>query len=715
MAFDMDRHRQTYREEAQELLLELESVLLELEQDPEDADKIACAFRALHTIKGGAGMFGFEAIAELAHELENLFDQVRAGILALDTELVNLALAAKDQIRIMLTTGEDDDAAQQILSGQLIELCRQFAHRHSEPESATDGDDGCFDSSETENHRERTYRIRFRPDREIFRTGTNPLSLLAELDEMGECLIVAQMDRLVPLEEMDPELCYTYWDIILTTARDENSIRDVFIFVEDDCELRIDVIDEGEDDAAVDYKRIGEILVERGDLTSTQLQEALQTQKPLGEILTQRGTISEDKLTSALLEQQHIRQMREKRQKTGEDPVSIRVPSHKLDRLVNLVGELVTVQARLSRTANNSNDPELLSIAEEVEHLTAELRDTAMNTRMMPIGSTFSRFKRLVRDLSRELGKDIELETEGADTELDKTVIDRLADPLVHLIRNCIDHGIEAPAVRESLGKTRAGRIHLAATHSGTEVIIEIRDDGRGLDPDALRQKGIERGLLTATDTISDKAAFQLVFEPGFSTAHEITNVSGRGVGMDVVQRTLESLGGNVTLHSRRGVGTTVVLALPLTLAIIEGLLVQIGDDHFVMPHAAVEECIELTSADIRRAHDRCVARIREEAVPYVRLRDYFEMSGSRPEIEQVVVTRANGQRVGFAVDQVIGGHQTVIKSLGKFYRDVREISGATILGDGSVALILDLGRIAQNAELEEIASFSVNKTEQRL
>jgi two-component system chemotaxis sensor kinase CheA len=377
---------------------------------------------------------------------------------------------------------------------------------------------------------------------------------------------------------------------------------------------------------------------------------------------------------------------------------SLRVPAVKLDQFVDLVGELVTVQARLSEIAARCDDPEIAAVSEEVERLTASLRDNSMNIRMMPIRATFEKFRRLVHDLARDLGKNVELTIEGADTELDKTVIDQLSDPLMHLIRNSMDHGIEAPAARVERGKPATASIHLAAKHSGASVLIVVSDDGGGINAEAVRNKAIERGLVTAGAELTESEIFALLFQPGFSTAKQVTDVSGRGVGMDVVRQRVDSLRGSIDVASKPGEGTSVTLRLPLTLAIIDGILVSIGDASFVLPLANILECIELTTADIKRANGKHIADVRGEIVPYIRLREHFDIRTPRPEIEQIMIVSTEGGRYGFVVDKVLGNCQTVIKNLGRFYRHVKVVSGATILGDGRVALILDPERVAQDA-----------------
>lgn len=683
-------HREAFREEALELLADLEAALLELEERPDDADLIDCAFRAMHTIKGSGAMFGFSEISELTHEVETVFDQVREGITGINRELINNTLKAGDLIRTMLSgDGPTDDGER----NTLIATFRQMASSRQDTKEPGETDAAAPAKRDTADNA-KLYRIRFKPNKNIFCTGTDPMILLKELRELGKCRIVAHLADIPSLETLDPELCYTCWDIILSTTKGINAIKDVFIFVEEDSEIRIDVIDES--GSTIDkptYKKLGEILVERGDLTAEDMERVLKQKKRFGEMLVESGLTTPSMVEAALVEQQQVREAQQKRQNT-EAVASIRVPSEKLDTLVNLVGELVTVQARLTQTAALRNDPHLAHIAEEVERLTSELRDSTLNIRMMPIGTTFSKFRRLVRDLSQQLEKEVEMLTDGASTELDKTVIERLNDPLVHIIRNSIDHGIESPNDRLAAGKPRQGTVHLTAEHSGDSVIITIRDDGKGLDCDAIRAKAIERKLISESAEMSERELYSLIFAPGFSTAQKITGVSGRGVGMDVVKQSIEALRGTIDIISQKGAGTTITIKLPLTLAIIESLMVKIGGENFVMPLSLVEECVELTKIDIEKAHGRHLAKVRGALIPYVPLRERFMLRDTGSDIQHVVVTEVAGERIGLLVDSVIGEHQTVIKSLGKMYRDVQGVSGATILGDGTVALILDVPQL---------------------
>lgn len=684
---------ETFKDEALELIQELESALLELEESPADSGQIDRVFRALHTLKGSGGLAGFDNVAGFCHEAETVFERVRSGERQVDGALVSLTLAAQDHLKGMILAefgGEtvDDEVTAELVAA--FQALLPFQHDQGSPQER---------SVNVSPSDQVTYRIRFRPNPGLFLQGVQPQFLLGELLRLGEAVVVAQQDAIPPLDKLNPEECWVYWDVLLTTDQDEDAVRDVFIFVEDDCELMIQQIDDGSQlDQAEDYKRLGEILVERGDLTEEDLVKYLAEKKRLGEALIEEGAVDVNKIQSALAEQERVQVLR--RQRKAHDAMeSIRVKSDRLDKLVNLVGEMVTVQARLSQFANGRLDADLLSVAEEVERLTWDLRDQVLTIRMLPIGGTFTRFKRLVRDLGVELGKDVLLISEGGETELDKTVIDQLNDPLVHLVRNSIGHGIEPPAVRQAIGKPGKGRITLSAAHSGANVVLTISDDGSGLDTERIRAKAIEKGMISEHAELTEREIHALIFEPGFSTAREISNVSGRGVGMDVVRQAIDALRGSIEVHSVSGQGTTFVVKLPLTLAIIDGLLIDIASDHYVMPLSAVEECIELTRAEAEQAHGRNLVKIRGEIVPYVRLRDEFGIQGERPDIEQIVIVNMEGLRVGFVVDHVVGEHQTVIKNLGRMYQDVAGVSGATILGDGRVALILDLPQLAGRAE----------------
>jgi two-component system, chemotaxis family, sensor kinase CheA len=654
--------KQSFREEARDVLADLESALLELNENRGDAGVVGRIFRGLHTIKGSGAMFGFERLAAFAHDLETAFDRVRNGRLAVTPELIDLTLRAMDQIGVLLeedgsgAAADDPAVCEAILEGVrgLIGLPETAPAAEESVEPSQDPETGAGSP--------RNWRIRFAPGPDLLRCGANPLLLLRELRSLGDLSIRTFADAIPPLAEIDPERCYVSWEMELWTDSGQDAIRDVFIFVEDACELTITPVGivAGE---APEARRMSE-----AERTARAFEEK---RSPSG------GRRSYDKPESASI---------------------LRVPAGKLDRFVNLVGELVTVQARLSELAGRRDDAEVTDVSEEIDRLTSALRESSMDLRMVPIRGTFEKFRRLVHDLARDLDKDVELTIEGADTELDKTVIDQLGDPLMHLIRNSMDHGIEPAADRVDRGKSATATIHLSARHAGASVVIAVSDDGRGIDAEAVRRRAVEKGLVTEDASLSESQVFALILQPGFSTAKKVTDVSGRGVGMDVVRQRVESLRGSIEVASTPGKGTKVMLRLPLTMAIIDGLLVGVGGACFVLPLAHTLECIELTREDIARAHGRHLATVRGEIVPYIRLREHFDVRSRAPEIEQIMLVETAEGRFGFVVDQVLGNCQTVIKSLGRFYRHVQMVSGATILGNGSVALILDPERLIQEA-----------------
>jgi two-component system chemotaxis sensor kinase CheA len=686
---------ETFHSETQELLTELESALLELEDNPEDQELIDRVFRALHTIKGNGGMFGFEGISRFTHDMESVYDLVRGGSLKISKQIIDLTLAARDVIAEMIKDPEGEDPVVKHTADEILRAFEQYLPDKANKEMKA----AAFLVNGAPDLDYKTYRIRFTPDPDIFLTGTNPLLLLKELNSLGKATIIPNLNRLPGLDKLDPENCFFSWNIILTADAGIDAIKDVFIFVEDRCTLTIDIIDEeGALEEEDEHLRLGDILTERGDISRSELEEVLGKKYPLGRKLVDMNLVDSEAVESALFEQQVIKDVKTKR-RAVDAAASVRVASEKLDVLVNLVGEMVTMQARLSSTAAQLENAELTAISEMIELLTSDLRDNTFSIRMIPIGSTFSSFRRTLRDLASNVGREVELVAQGGDTELDKTVIEKLRDPLVHLIRNAVDHGIESPQVRESAGKPRAGTIILSASQSGADVLIRVADDGAGMDEETIRAKAVSKGLLSPDSQISRPELLTLVFEPGFSTADEVTSVSGRGVGMDVVKRHVESLRGTIEIDSHPGVGTDIHIRLPLTLAIIEGLQVDIANDKFIFPLSLVEECIELKREDAESVDGRRLANVRGELIPYIRLRDWFSVKEERHDIEQIVITNENGLRIGFVVDYVVGEHQTVIKSLGRVYRKVDGISGATILGDGTVALILDLPAIIRKLE----------------
>lgn len=664
---------QTFLVEAADLLDQIEDIALEVERRPDDRESINRLFRAFHTIKGSGAMFGFDRVASFTHHLESALEALRQGTLSVSPALIQVVLASRDQIQRLLAPGAENQPELDRTGERLVaELQRLGAI----PPERRSGETPMPPAVVAEGGTTARYRIRFKPNPLIATTGLDPAALLDELRSLGPCEIAADVSAVAPLETLEPTKCALAWTVLLTTDRGVNAIRDVFIFVEDGSELSIEPVGDSRPRPTTPPPATDANPEQRTPMPTP-------ANGPRAELEPASSATDAGKAAAG-------RSMREG---------VVRVPSAKLDHMVGLVGELVMNESRLSQVAARLNVPELGAPVEAIERLIAELRDAVLGIRMMPIGSTFSRFKRLVHDLSRDLGKKVELVTEGAETELDKTVLDQLADPLVHLIRNSIDHGIEAPEKRVAAGKPANGTVRLAASHQGSHVVLTIEDDGRGLNAEAIRAKAIEKQLIGPDANLSEAEIFNLIFLPGFSTAAKVTEVSGRGVGMDVVRRQIDALRGGIQLSSVPGQGTTIALSLPLTLAIIEGLLVTVADDPFIIPMSVVMENVELRRAERSRNNGRNLVTVRGELIPYLHLRELFGIAGDEPEIEKIVIARFGRDRVGLVVDRVLGSHQTVIQSLGRMFKDIGVVSGGTILGDGRVALILDLSGVVAYAE----------------
>lgn len=638
-----------FRVEAGEVLDQVEQALLDLGHRLDDADLVNAVFRGLHTLKGSGAMFGFDALAGFTHHCETAFDRVRKGQVPATAGLVSVILSAQDHMRALV---EGDAPA---ADGEAI-LARL--------QQAIDEASGTAPAAPKAPVRA-GWQIAFRLPVDAMANGTNPLMLLDELRELGDCTVVAKTDKVPPLSALVPTECHIGWDVTLVGDVKRDDIEDVFIFVMDDMELSIEPLGVDATEAAP---------VEAIAIDDAPAIEAVAAAAPVA------AAASAGDSPAA--------------RSTAKAEESVRVPAGRLDALMDRVGELVIAQSRLSQCADRGQDLVLRSVSEEIERLAGELRDTMMVLRMVPVGSLFSRFRRLIHDLARDTGKTIEFDTAGEATEVDKTVIERLFDPMVHLIRNSCDHGLETPEDRIAAGKPAAGSVKLAAHQAGGEVVITIRDDGRGINRARVRAKAEANGLIQPDQVLSDQELLQMIFAPGFSTAAAVTNLSGRGVGMDVVKRTIEGLRGSIDVQSTEGEGSLIALRIPLTLAIIDGLLVRVGSGRYVIPLTAVEECIELSLEDDMRHRGRSLITLREKLVPFLRLRELFATDTRPDPFQKIVVVSTPQGRVGLVVDQIIGNHQTVIKPMSALHRDAATFAGATILGDGEVALILDIAQL---------------------
>lgn len=668
---------EVFRQEASELFEVLEAALLDLGLRPDDRELIDAAFRALHTIKGSGAMFGFDKVAAFTHEFETAFDRVRRGEITPTQDLISAALGAKDYIRALIEApGTTDDI---IGDAILDDLRRVMQPQDGVPDVAPADVLPAMTAPATAPGG--GWKIHMAFDGQILRNGSNPLDYLDDLRKLGACFAVPLTDDIPTLDELEPEYCYLTWDVVLHADCDEATIRDVFMFVLDEMKLELAPLD-GSQELPLISPVFEESVLDAAALPTT----AAPADVPAA------GAPAPAAPVAAVAKRDETKRADER------GIATVRVQAERLDELMDRVGELVIAQARLTQLAAASRDLSIKLIAEEIERLASSLRDTTMGARMMPMGSLFGRFRRLIHDLSRELGKPVEFVTSGEDTELDKTMIERLADPLVHLIRNAIDHGIEDPARRAAAGKTASGRIEMTAVHSGAQVLVTVRDNGGGLNTARIRAKAEEQGLIAPGTPLSDQEIHQFLFHPGFSTAQTISALSGRGVGMDVVKRTIEAMRGTIDMTTVPGEGTTVTLRLPLTLAIIEGLLIRVGTQRYIIPLSAVEECVELPPAD-ERARGMNFLNVRGDLVPFVRLRRVFGQAGEAEHHPMVIITSTGDGRVGLVADQIIGNHQTVIKSMSKLHADVTMFSGATILGDGSAALILDVPQLLAIAQ----------------
>ncbi|WP_017669961.1 chemotaxis protein CheA [Blastomonas sp. AAP53] len=670
-----------FRVEAGELLVGIEQALLDLTHDLESRDLVDTVFRGLHTLKGSGAMFGFDALANFTHHCETAFDRVRKGKVPATQELVAVILSAMDHMQALV----DGDGSGLAAAGDdiLARLHNAIGDDNEAMVAAAPGD-GDGNGAVPATHGASGWRVTFYLPPDAMANGTNPLALLDEMRGLGDAKVTALTDRIPPLAELDASQCHIGWQVELRGDVTREDIEDVFIFVMDDMELDIVPLACGEEDPAISAT---EIAAQPVQAEAAAVGEARETSP------VETGAASTADTARG--------------RPVGTPTESVRVPAERLDVLMDRVGELVIVQSRLAQLAHGgvrgpAGELALRSVAEDIERLASELRDTMMVLRMVPVASLFGRFRRLVHDLARETGKTIELSTHGETTEVDKTVIERLADPMVHLIRNACDHGLETAEDRIAAGKPAAGQVRLSAQQAAGEVLITIRDDGRGIDRERVRAKAEAQGLIEPGQQMSDSELMQMIFHPGFSTAAQVTNLSGRGVGMDVVKRTIESLRGTIDIASNPGEGSTVTLRIPLTLAIIDGLLVRVGEGRYVIPLGAVEECIELSLEDDLRSRGRSFVTLRDRLVPFIRMRDMFE-TGTRPDPHQkIVVITTGGERVGLVVDQIIGSHQTVIKAMSALHRDVPAFAGATILGDGSVALILDTLQLVSVGQAQE-------------
>jgi len=719
MDIELGQARQTFITESTELLQEMEGSLLALEADPEDQGAINSLFRSAHTIKGSSGVLGIGTVEKFTHHVENLLSRMREGGIKAGKENIDLLLECKDHISVLTALAasgtEELPADVEAEGAALTERLGKWLGAKEPSQDAGPAVEEKAQEAEGPSSTTDAWHIsvRFGPD--VFRSGMDPVSFITYLSKLGEVVSCTTIfDSMPPAGEMDPESCYLGFEIDLKSDADRAAIEGVFEFVREDASVRIlapysrvasymNLIEDLPEDTSL----LGEILVKGGALTARELEDALDEQRTLasgganariGEILVGGGSVHPETLEAAVEKQKQSRSAGVKEAST------VRIDAARLDSLVDLVGELVISGANIEQHSQRLTDAGLRESASVMLRLVEEIRESAMKIRMVPIGETFSRFRRVVRDISRELGKEIDLVISGGDTELDKTVIEKIGDPLMHLVRNSADHGLEGPEDRKAAGKSPKGTVRLNACHDSGCIVIEVADDGKGLDREKILAKALAAGLVAPGAQLADQEVFRLILEPGFSTAEAVTKFSGRGVGMDVVKRNIEALRGTIDIESVQGSGTAMRIRLPLTMAIIDGFMVGVGKSPYIIPLDMVLECVELSDKERSSADRRSYMNLRGEVLPYVRLRDFFNERADASARENIVIVQYAGAKVGLVVDELFGEVQTVIKSLGRVYRDIKGVSGATILGNGRVALILDVPRLIQAVDTSLMA-----------
>jgi len=710
-----ERPEDTFLEESTELLQLMEDSLLKMEDSPDDEDLINDVFRSAHTIKGTGGVFSFDHVESFTHVVESVLDKVRNGEVSVDSDLIALLLNCRDQIEKLVVSAVNDEAAptEEVQANSIVLLDALTVYME---EGVAKTSEMVVNEPEVDIVNEGqlvitdNWHISLRFGREVLQNGMDPISFLRYLKKLGEIIYITTICNDLPeLEALDPELCYLGFEIDFSTQVSKEEIEKVFEFVTDMSTIRIlppksnineyaALIEADDTD-----NRLGEILVSSGALTQHELGVALKIQQQereksgdesgeplIGDVLIEQNLIHKEVVDVALNKQQSTAK------KAGSRV--IRVDADKLDGLINLVGELVISGASTTLLAQKIGNEDLLESISQMSHLVEDIRDNALTLRMVQIGETFKRFKRVVRDVSADIGKNIKLDISGADTELDKTVVEKIGDPLMHLIRNAMDHGIESDSERSEAGKTEQGTLALNAYHDSGSIVIEVIDNGRGLSKEKILAKAMEKGLISSGQNLTDGEIFRLIFEAGFSTAEKVTNLSGRGVGMDVVRKNIESLRGTVAVDSEPGQGTTISIRLPLTLAIIDGFLVGVGSSSYVVPLDMVVECIEITEEEQKQTQLQSYINLRGEVLPLIRLGEFFAESRDENVRENIVVVQYGSHKAGLVVDTLLGEFQTVIKPMGKVLQKLKGISGATILGTGDVAMILDVPNLVQRA-----------------
>ncbi|MBN58989.1 chemotaxis protein CheA [Thalassolituus sp. UBA3500] len=680
MSVDLSQFHQVFFEESFEGLDVMESELLDMDPADVDDETVNNIFRAAHSIKGGAGTFGFMPVSEFTHVLETLLDEIRSGKRSMEPRYVDLFLQSVDCLRGMLSDMQDGNDPE---TERPAELRKEFEVILGMEQESAASENTDADSDE----KDHGWLIDVHPHTDLLMTGNEPFRMFRELRELvGEDSfdVTADIDNVPELSSLTPEECIINWQIKVTTSVPLEDIKAIFEWVEDECDLTYSPLT-GDADTTADNSTIP-------DQKAPEEQEQQSQETP--EVVAEKAPVIAEAQKAA---------KPAKAPKKAAESSSIRVSIDKVDSLINMVGELVITQSMLGQLGQDFDLSRLAKLQEglsQLEQNTRELQESVMKIRMMPISFAFSRFPRLVRDLGGQLGKKVILETIGEQTELDKTVMEKINDPLVHLVRNSMDHGLETTEKRIAAGKSEEGTITLNAYHQGGNIVIEVADDGAGLNEDRILSKAIEKGLVPENNNLTPEEIHNLIFLPGFSTAEAVSDISGRGVGMDVVRRNIQALNGSIEVKSQRNVGSTFIIRLPLTLAILDGQLVKVCEETYIFPLVSIVESIQIHRSSLNHVTgSQYVMQLRDEYIPIVRLDQIFGLRDDKDVVDEMmlVVVEGDNEKIGIVVDDLLGQQQVVIKSLEQNYQKVSGISGATILGDGTVALIIDISSIGKN------------------
>lgn len=703
----MDDLAASFVNEANELLESLEEALLKLENHPDDEERINTAFRVMHSLKGTGAMFGFDELSLFTHEMESLYELVRSGKRKINKKIIDFTFQSIDLIRRLLDKPNDSET--QSMKEELLDILK------SEFLLEQDDDNLHQDISEksprtTKNNKVlATWYIHFEPHRDILKNGTRPLYLLDELAESGRLRVFLHTENLPDFRRLNVENVYVSWDLLLVTNKDKNFIKDVFIFVEDDSRIKIEKVSEYDLLSHPDFEKQEKKLQLSENITVEKLQllsaafSFTEEEEKEPEGVSQPDKVPEKEIVGTYSPEVEIPSEKRGRE-TSDHPKkqdthtkilheTVRVPSFKLDELLDIISEVVTTQARLAHYSQFREDPELENITEAYEKLSRQLRENALDLRLIPIYTILIRFKRLVHDLSAQMNKEITLKTTGTETELDKSMIEKLYDPLMHILRNSIDHGIESAEERVKAGKPAHGLIHIETSYRGAFVQIKISDDGRGIDVQELNQVALKMGFAKPGAEISRKDLLQLIFQPGFTTSKKVSNISGRGVGMDVVRKNIEDLRGTIELETEKGKGTTVSILLPLTLSIIDGLLVYVGKNRYIIPMNDVKQVFPVTRKELQKSFNNLISKDNRQIQFVDLVSEFDEKDTNRNELYLIVVDYGK-KEIGFVINEVVGKYQAVIKPLSHIVQKQEIFSGASVLGDGEVALVIDTSKI---------------------